>query len=71
MKERKTSSILSTDDSESLLHKRALYRVLFYAGIKSESEGKKIDSYFILNALKVIFARAMILNGAQSAAVMH
>lgn len=43
---------------------------LFYAGIKSETE-EKIDSYFILNAFKVIFAQAMILNGALSAAEMH
>lgn len=36
-----------------------------------EEENHLIDSYFILNAFKVIFARAMILNGALRTAVVR
>lgn len=50
---------------------KALYSLL-YAEIKQHKQAKhhRIDSYFILNAFKVIFARAMIFNGVWRTAVV-
>lgn len=62
------------NSSESLLHKERL-TVHFYAGSAHTSQSKKapiahIDSYFILNAFKVISAWAMIFNGISRVVAM-